>query len=46
MSLLLWLELLMESEIMNDNTTKSIHKEANEIAAVLAKARKTTGEKK
>lgn len=41
----LWLELLIESEIMNTNITHTLLKESNEIVAVLAKARKTTSDK-
>lgn len=40
----LWLELLIESEIMNKEFSKSLLKEAIEIVSVLAKARKTTSE--
>jgi len=40
----LWLELLIESEIMNTKLTQSLLKELNEITFVLAKARKTTSD--
>lgn len=40
----LWLELLMESEIANNSKSIELLKEANEILAVLAKARKTARE--
>jgi four helix bundle protein len=40
----LWLELLKESGISNTIKSVELHKEASEIIAVLAKARKTTRE--
>jgi four helix bundle protein len=40
----LWLELLVESEISDLPFTRDLLKEADEITSVLAKARKTTSE--
>lgn len=40
----LWLELFIESDISNDTFTKTLLKEAEEITAVLTKARKTTSD--
>ena len=42
---LLWLEIISESQISSDIETKTLMKEAEEILAVLSKARKTTSEK-
>ena len=41
---LYWLELLHDSEYINDNTFTSIHSEANEITSILATIVKTTKE--
>lgn len=40
----LWLELFMESGMANNSKSAELLKEANEILAVLAKARKTSKE--
>ncbi len=42
---LFWLEIISESQINSDIKTKTLMKEAEEILAVLSKARKTTSEK-
>ena len=39
-----WLELIMESDILNNNFTKSLHKEANELTAIFSSAGKTAKE--
>jgi len=41
---LLWLEIILNSEIDGSSKTKTLMKEAEEILAVLSKARKTTSE--
>ena len=41
---LYWIELLYESEYIDDKTFKSIHQEADEITAILASIVKTTKE--
>jgi four helix bundle protein len=40
----LWLELIMESDILNNDLTKSLHKEANELTAIFTSSGKTAKE--
>ncbi|TAL57514.1 MAG: hypothetical protein EPN85_13910 [Bacteroidetes bacterium] len=40
----LWLELFIESEIMDNSYSKTLLKEGTEILSVLAKARKTASD--
>ena len=40
----LWLELLMESETLNNEFVKSLHKEANELTAIFTSSGKTAKE--
>lgn len=40
----LWLELIMESETLNNNVTKALHKEANELTAIFTSSGKTAKE--
>ncbi len=40
----LWLELIMESDILNNEFTKSLHKEANELTAIFTSSGKTAKE--
>jgi len=40
----LWLELIMESDILNNDFTKSLHKEANELTAIFTSSGKTAKE--
>ena len=37
----LWLELIMESEILNNDLTKKMHKEADELTAIFTSSGKT-----
>jgi four helix bundle protein len=37
----LWLELIMESETLNNEFTKLLHKEANELTAIFTSSGKT-----
>lgn len=41
-----WLEIMIESEIKNNDSAHSLLKEINEILAILAKARKTVSDNK
>ncbi len=40
----LWLELLMESETLNNDFIKALHKEANELTAIFTSSGKTAKE--
>ncbi len=40
----LWLELIMESEILNNDFTKYLHKESNELTAIFTSSGKTAKE--
>lgn len=40
----LWLELIMESDTLNNDFTKSLHKESNELTAILTSSGKTAKE--
>ncbi len=40
----LWLELIMESETLNNDFTKLLHKEANELTAIFTSSGKTAKE--
>jgi four helix bundle protein len=40
----LWLELIMESGTLNNDLTKSLHKEANELTAIFTSSGKTAKE--
>jgi len=41
-----WLEILIEAEITNNENANKLLMEVNEILAIMAKARKTVGDKK
>lgn len=40
----LWLELIMESETLNNEFTRSLHKESNELTAIFTSSGKTAKE--
>jgi len=40
----LWLELIMESETLNNDLTKSLHKESGELTAIFTSSGKTAKE--
>lgn len=40
----MWLDLLILSELSNDNQTKALHNESFEILKIMAKARKSSNE--
>ncbi|MDB5155932.1 MAG: hypothetical protein JWR50_639 [Mucilaginibacter sp.] len=40
----LWLELIMESDTLNNDFTKLLHKEANELTAIFTSSGKTAKE--
>src|SRR5580698_5422353 len=40
----LWLELIMESDTLNNDLTKSLHKESNELTAIFTSSDKTAKE--
>src|SRR5476649_1612138 len=40
----LWLELIMESDTLNNDFTKSLHREANELTAIFTSSGKTAKE--
>jgi len=40
----LWLELIMESETLDNDLTKTLHKEANELTAIFTSSGKTAKE--
>src|SRR6202012_2663433 len=40
----LWLELIMESDTLNNDLTKSLHKESNELTAIFTSSGKTAKE--
>lgn len=42
----LWLELIMESDTLNNDFTKLLHKEANELTAIFTSFGKTAKENK
>ncbi|HVS94814.1 MAG TPA: four helix bundle protein [Mucilaginibacter sp.] len=41
-----WLELIMESETLNNDLTKMLHKESNELTAIFTSSGKTAKENK
>ncbi len=41
---ILWLELIMESDTLNNDFTKLLHKEANELTAIFTSSGKTAKE--
>src|SRR5471030_112346 len=41
---MLWLELIMESDTLNNDFTKSLHKESNELTAIFTSSGKTAKE--